>query len=79
MRCRYPIAMSCIGDMEELRRTPGRPALVSLYVEAVNAAKSHYANMHVYPYTYLGAYYYRHRQFQQALGAWADAADVISK
>jgi len=71
--------MSCIGDMEELRRTADRPAPLSLYQEAVTAARTHYDNMHVYPYTYLGAYYYRHRQFKQALGAWAEAADVISQ
>jgi len=71
--------MSSIADMEELRRTPGRPAPLCLYQEAVSAARTHYANMHVYPYTYLGAYYYRHRQFKQALSAWAEAADVIRK
>lgn len=65
--------------MEELRRTADRPAALMLYQEAVTAARTHYDNMHVYPYTYLGAYYYRHRQFKQALTAWADAADVISK
>jgi len=71
--------MSCIGDMEELGRTPGRPSPLYLYQSAVLAAKTHYANMHVYPYTYLGAYFYRHRQFKQALSAWADAASVIRK
>lgn len=71
--------MSCIGDMEELRRTPGRPSPLSLYQEAVAAARTHYMDMHVYPYTYLAAYHYRHRQFKQAFGAWAQAASVISK
>jgi len=71
--------MSCIGEMEELRRTPGRPAPEYLYQEAVSSAKTHYSNMHVYPYTYLGAYYYRQRQFKQALNAWVHAANVISK
>jgi len=71
--------MSVIADMEELCRTPGRPAPLSLYKEAVSSAQTHYANSQVYPYTYLGAYYYRHRQFKQALAAWAKAADVISK
>jgi len=71
--------MSCIGDMEELSRTPGRPSPLSLYQSAVLAARTHYADMHVYPYTYLGAYFYRHRQFKQALIAWANAANVIRK
>jgi len=71
--------MSCIGDMEELRPTPDRPSPHILYEEAVMAAKAHYDNMHVYPYTYLAAYYYRHRKFKEALSEWAKAADVISK
>jgi menin len=75
---KYPIAISNIADMEELSPTGGRPTPLVLYQEAVEVARRVYANMHVYPYTYLGAYYYRQRRFIEALSAWADAADVIS-
>jgi len=50
-----------------------------LYRKAIESARINYANMHVYPYTYLGHYYYRNRHFKEALEAWADASDVISK
>ena len=73
------MAMSSIAEMEEMSPTPGRPAPLTLYQQAVSAIRTHYANMHVYPYTYLGAYYYRRRQFKQALNAWVNAANVISK
>ena len=51
----------------------------TLYYKAIQSAKNNYANMHVYPYTYLGHYFYRNRLFREAMEAWANAADVISK
>ena len=73
------MAISNIGDLEEINPTSGRLPPLSLYLKAIDSAKMHYANMHVYPHTYLAGYYYRHRCFKQALTRWADAADVISQ
>lgn len=73
------MAVTNIGDLEEVNPTLGRPSPELLFKEAIEAAKLHYNNMHVYPYTYLGGYYYRLRQFKEGLAAWAEASQVISK
>lgn len=76
---RYPVAITNIGDMEEICPTPGRPSPEVLFEESIVSAKTYYDNMHVYPYTYLAGYYYRKRRFKEALSAWAQASQVISK
>lgn len=79
VRCRYPMAITNIGDLEEVNTTPGRPSPEVLFEEAIESARSYYDNMHVYPYTYLGGYYYRMKHYKEALRAWAEASHVISK
>lgn len=73
------MAITNIGDLEEVNATPGRPSPEVLFKEAIESAKSYYDNMHVYPYTYLGGYYYRMKHYREALRAWAEASRVISK
>lgn len=43
----------------------------------MESAQNHYKNHHVYPYTYLGGYHYRQKQYKEAFAAWANAGDVI--
>ena len=76
---RYPIIINQLGDLCELSASPDSPPPLMLYRKAIESAQINYANMHVYPYTYLGHYYYRNRHFKEALASWADASDVISK
>lgn len=49
------------------------------FFQAVESAKKYYNNEHIYPFMYLGGYYYRHKNVQDALGAWAEAASVTQE
>lgn len=71
------MAIGNLGDLEEISPTSGRPSPIMLFKEAIDIACTHYNNQHVYPYTYLGGYLYRHKMYKEAIHAWADAASVI--
>lgn len=73
------MAITNIGDLEEVNPMPGRPSPELLFKEAIESAKKYYENMHVYPYTYLAGYYYRIRHYREAMRAWAEASQVICK
>lgn len=47
--------------------------------QAVGSAQRHYNNEHIYPYMYLAGFHYRHRDVQEALRAWAEAAQVMQE
>jgi menin len=76
---KYPAALATLADMEEVKATEGRPLSSAIYVQAIESARLHYDNMHVYPYTYYGNYHYRRANYKQALHSWAQAAAVISR
>ena len=73
------MALGTLGDLEELEPTPLRPSAEHIYRTSVRIAKDHYQNKHVYPYTYLGSYYYRKGLYKEALRAWSNAAEAISQ
>jgi len=75
---RYPMALGTLADMEEMNPTSGRPGSLALYSLAVDNTVKYCEDLYVYPYTYIGNYYYRHCQFKNALKYWAAAAQVIS-
>ncbi|KOB78566.1 Menin [Operophtera brumata] len=54
-----------------------RPDSATLYTQAIRAARAHYEDRHVYPYTFQGGYYHRNKMFKEAFNAWASAGDVI--
>lgn len=66
-----------LGELEEINPTPKRVSCDQLYREAIESAKAHYQNHHVYPYTYQGNYFNRLNKYREAFAAWANAADVI--
>lgn len=76
---RYPMALGNLGDLEEISPTPGRPPPLDLFNEAIQSTKEYYSNQHVYPYTYLGGYYYRKTDYRGALQSWAEAANSVKK
>lgn len=79
---RYPMALGNLGDIEDvcsIHSTTARKHPLELFNEAIESAKKYYNDYHVYPYTYLGGYYFRKRQFKQAFQAWADASRVVMK
>ncbi|XP_014212070.1 menin [Copidosoma floridanum] len=76
---KYPMGLGNLGELEEAAPTPGRCPAIHLFQEAVQSARKYYDNSHVYPYTYLGGYLYRHGLHVNALASWADAADALRK
>ncbi|KAF5270086.1 hypothetical protein FQA39_LY08498 [Lamprigera yunnana] len=76
---KYPMAIGNLGDLEEISGTPGRIPCDILFREAISSARSYYENMHVYPYTYQGGYFYRNKMYKEAFESWANASDVIRK
>ncbi|XP_064181774.1 menin isoform X1 [Anguilla rostrata] len=74
---RYPMALGTLADLEDQDPIPGRASPLSLHLKAVNAAKKHYNNEHIYPFMFLAGYHYRHRNVRDALGSWAEASSVM--
>lgn len=74
---KYPMALGCLGELEEVSPTNGRRSCEELYNESVHSAQTYYKNHHVYPYTYQGGYYYRRNLYREAFASWADSSDVI--
>ncbi|CAH0406973.1 unnamed protein product [Chilo suppressalis] len=56
---------------------PARPDSAALYSQAIRSSQTHYEDRHVYPYTFQGGYYHRHKMYKEAFHAWACAGDVI--
>lgn len=56
-----------------------RPDPAALYAQAIRSSRTHYEDRHVYPYTFQGGYYHRHKMYKEAFHAWACAGDVIRK
>ncbi|XP_026732386.1 menin [Trichoplusia ni] len=54
-----------------------RPDSASLYAQAIRSSRIHYEDRHVYPYTFQGGFYHRHKMYKEAFHAWACAGDVI--
>nr|3RE2_A Chain A, Predicted protein [Nematostella vectensis] len=75
----YPMAIANLGDLEEISPTPGRPPAEELFKEAITVAKREYSDHHIYPYTYLGGYYYRKKKYYEAIASWVDAGYVAGK
>ncbi|XP_053697759.1 menin [Sabethes cyaneus] len=74
---KYPMALGCLGELEEVSPTNGRKSCEELYTESVRSAQTYYKNHHVYPYTYQGGFYYRRNMYREAFASWADSSDVI--
>ncbi|XP_058450861.1 menin [Malaya genurostris] len=74
---KYPMALGCLGELEEVSPTSGRKSCEELYNESVRSAQTYYKNHHVYPYTYQGGFYYRRNKYREAFASWADSSDVI--
>lgn len=54
-----------------------RPDSAALYVQSIRSSRTYYEDRHVYPYTFQGGYYHRHKMYKEAFHAWACAGDVI--
>ncbi|XP_045768808.1 menin [Maniola jurtina] len=69
---------STLKDETEITKsnTP-RPDSAALYVQAIRSSRTYYEDRHVYPYTFQGGYYHRHKMYKEAFHAWACAGDVI--
>ncbi|XP_040035668.2 menin [Gasterosteus aculeatus] len=76
---RYPMAMGTLADLEDQDPIPGKESPMTIHLKAVSSAQKHYNNEHIYPYMYLAGFHYRHRDVREALGAWAEAAQVMQE
>ncbi|TRY58708.1 hypothetical protein DNTS_001261 [Danionella cerebrum] len=74
---RYPMAMGTLADLEDQEPIAGKENPFAVHMKAVDSAKKYYNNEHIYPYMYLAGYHYRHKNVQEALRAWAEAASVM--
>ncbi|XP_026066957.1 menin-like [Carassius auratus] len=74
---RYPMAMGTLADLEDQEPMTGKESPLSIHLKAVESAKKYYNNEHIYPFMYLAGYHYRHRNVQEALGSWSEAASVM--
>lgn len=77
----YMKISDCTEDAQNssLTQTFGtsKPDSAALYVQAIKSSRAHYDDRHVYPYTFQGGYYHRHKMYKEAFHAWACAGDVI--
>ncbi|XP_063365800.1 menin [Cydia amplana] len=62
---------------EDNSKSASRPDSAALYTQAIRSSRTHYEDRHVYPYTFQGGYYHRHKMYKEAFHAWACAGDVI--
>uniref|UniRef100_A0A3B4XM98 Menin n=1 Tax=Seriola lalandi dorsalis TaxID=1841481 RepID=A0A3B4XM98_SERLL len=76
---RYPMAMGTLADLEDQDPIPGKESPLKIHLKAVSSAQRHYNNEHIYPYMYLAGFHYRHRDVQEALRSWAEAAQVMQE
>lgn len=86
----YMKIANCSGDNDKVLPTSGssdltsnvpvatsRPDSAALYTQAIRSSRTNYEDRHVYPYTFQGGYYHRHKIYKEAFHAWACAGDVI--
>lgn len=66
-----------MGELEEVSPTKNRPTCEEIYKEAIKSGQIYYKNHHVYPYTFLGGYYYRLNKYKETLASWANVGDVM--
>ncbi|XP_068730019.1 menin-like [Montipora capricornis] len=76
---RYPLGLGNLGDLEEVTPTANRPAAEEILKEGIRVNQSIYKDQHVYPYTYLGGFYYRQKQVMKAMEYWVKGAHVAGK
>eukprot|EP00066_Takifugu_rubripes_P003896 XP_003966842.2 PREDICTED: menin isoform X1 [Takifugu rubripes] len=76
---RYPMALGTLADLEDQDPIPGKETPLTIHLKAVGSAQKYYNNEHIYPYMYLAGFHYRHRNVQEALRAWAEAAQVMQE
>ncbi|XP_017282474.1 menin isoform X1 [Kryptolebias marmoratus] len=74
---KYPMAMGTLADLEDQEPLPGKESPLQIHLKAVSSAQMYYNNEHIYPYMYLAGFHYRHRNVQEALKSWAEAAQVM--
>ena len=75
---RYPMGLGTLGDLEEIKQTPGRPSPEAIFQLGVKASCTYYCNAHVYPHSFLGGYLFRQGRFKDAMQCWMDAALAVS-
>ena len=71
--------MGNLGDLEEISPTADHPPAEEILKEGIKVNQTVYKDQHIYPYTYLGGFYYRQKQYMKAIDCWVKAAYVAGK
>lgn len=75
----FPMSLGNLGELEDICPTANSPLTAfELFQLGIDLSKKRYNDSHVYPYTYLAGYFYRHGRFKEALMTWADASLVMT-
>lgn len=76
----FPMSLGNLGELEDLCTTPNAPLTpLELFQMGIDISRNEYNNSHVYPYTYLASFFFKHGRFKEALETWADASAVMTK
>lgn len=76
----FPMSLGNLGELENISPTPNAPLTAhELFNLGIEISKKEYNDSHVYPYSYLASFFFKHGRFKEALVTWADASAVMTK
>lgn len=76
----FPMSLGNLGELENISPTPTAPLMPhELFNLGIEISRNEYNDSHVYPYSYLASFFFKHGRFKEALETWADASAVMTK
>lgn len=76
----FPMSLGNLGELENICPTPNAPLTShELFNLGIEISRNEYNDSHVYPYSYLASFFFKHGRFKEALETWADASAVMTK
>lgn len=76
----FPMSLGKLGELENICLTPNAPLNpLELFNLGIDISRIEYNDSHVYPYSYLASFFFKHGRFKEALETWADASAVLTK
>lgn len=76
----FPMSLGNLGELENISPTPNASMTPhELFNLGIEINRNQYNDSHVYPYSYLASFFFKHGRFKEALETWADASAVMTK
>lgn len=76
----FPMSLGNLGELENICPTPTAPLTPhELFNLGIEISRKAYNDAHVYPYSYLASFFFKHGRFKEAFETWADASAVMTK